>query len=836
MVRRRISLVALVGVLLFAAVACEQPVLTLTVNTNGDSRDAAPGNGVCANTSGLCSLRAAIDEANATTGLVQINVPAATYALSRAGVDDTNNNGDLDITGNVSIVGQGGVPVIHGNCQGDRVFDVTGAGKLAITLATVQGGSTSGDGGGIRSAGTLTTRMSSVLDNAADGNGGGIAVTGGTATVASTTVARNQSGASGGGIHVAPGATANVSLSTLSANDATPPIDDPCVAGPLQEAIDAAIGSDDGVSAGNLPALDGTAGSTTGAQPVIVQLEMAEPRVRSGAEALDARAEAVDQVTEDFATTAAATPATAGIEVDTTYSHLPIVVVDATPAEVAALEAQPGVVSVQPVELSAPTMSQSLVRINADDVHAGGATGSGQTVVIIDTGVDANESMTNGKVVAEACFARGQDGLLNGTGDCPGGGDSSTAAGSGTNCPWFAQASACWHGTHVAATAAGASTNFNGTTLSGVAKGANLISVQVFSHFTTTTNCGAGVTDCTLSYNVDQLAALNWVITQTGSFDIASVNMSLGGGAVAGGCDGDSRKVPIDTLRASGVATVIAAGNSGNKAGVGAPGCITTAITVGATDDVTDAIAGFSQSEAVLDVLAPGVNITAEYPTLPGDPNDYFITANGTSMAAPHVAGAIAVLGALEPTASVTALENALESTGVNLTDTNGLTRPRIDLQAAAAEIGFGAGGAIANEGTTTVTLSTIASNVAWTGGGIFQNGGSLSVSGTIVASSTGGNCALGGPATITTGTYNISSDATCWATGGTNSANTNPLLGALASNGGSTQTHLPAVGSPARNVIPNGTAVLCDTSSAVDQRTVARPTGAACDIGSVEN
>ena len=133
------------------------------------------------------------------------------------------------------------------------------------------------------------------------------------------------------------------------------------------------------------------------------------------------------------------------------------------------------------------------------------------------------------------------------------------------------------------------------------------------------------------------------------------------------------------------VITVISSGNSGQKNGVGFPGCVSTAFTVGATSDVADTVAAFSQSAAMIDVLAPGVDITAEYPTIPGDPNDYYITASGTSMAAPHVAGAIATLRAADPDATIAEIESALVATGVPVTDTNTITRPRIDLRRAFA-------------------------------------------------------------------------------------------------------------------------------------------------------
>jgi hypothetical protein len=62
-----------------------------------------------------------------------------------------------------------------------------------------------------------------------------------------------------------------------------------------------------------------------------------------------------------------------------------------------------------------------------------------------------------------------------------------------------------------------------------------------------------------------------------------------------------------------------------------------------------------------------------------------------------------------------------------------------------------------------------------------------------------------------------------------------NVALNPLANNGGPTLTHLPQVTSPLRNAIPVGAAGLCDGSIPTDQRGVARPQGAACDIGAAD-
>jgi hypothetical protein len=92
-----------------------------------------------------------------------------------------------------------------------------------------------------------------------------------------------------------------------------------------------------------------------------------------------------------------------------------------------------------------------------------------------------------------------------------------------------------------------------------------------------------------------------------------------------------------------------------------------------------------------------------------------------------------------------------------------------------------------------------------------------------------------GGDGVVTSGGFNVSSDASCELVAVTDHPSTDPSLGPLAANGGPTPTHLPAVGSALVDAIPPSTPGLCDGTVATDQRGVARPAGAGCDIGAVE-
>jgi subtilisin family serine protease len=132
---------------------------------------------------------------------------------------------------------------------------------------------------------------------------------------------------------------------------------------------------------------------------------------------------------------------------------------------------------------------------------ANGFTGSGQVVAVLDTGVDSAHPFLAGKVVEEACFTSNR---VAGSGNCPNGTSTQTGPGSGVPCTYAP--SGCRHGTHVAGIAAG-----RGSTFSGVAKDANVMSVQVFSRFTGSICASSGEDPCTRSYVSDQMAGLERV-------------------------------------------------------------------------------------------------------------------------------------------------------------------------------------------------------------------------------------------------------------------------------------------------------------------------------------
>lgn len=341
-------------------------------------------------------------------------------------------------------------------------------------------------------------------------------------------------------------------------------------------------------------------------------------------------------------------------ELKASYQYIPYMAVIVDEAALAKLASLPEVISIEEDQLSAPSLASSVPVIGGNNAWAAGYTGAGQTVAILDTGVDKTHPfLDGGKVVSEACFSTTGFDLTNGHYEsvCPGGAPFSTATGSGIDCVAAAAGypgaqDNCRHGTHVAGIAAG---DGGGTSNIGVARDANIIAIQVFSLFTDL--------DGAYTYSSDQISGLERVYALRNTYNIAAVNMSLGGSRYYSACDGDSRKAIIDTLRADGIATIIATGNNGFRDSISAPGCISSAVSVGATDDF-DNVASFSNIASFIDLLAPGVSITS---SIPGGSTAAW---NGTSMATPHVAGAWAVVKSYKPDATVDEILAVFKSTG----------------------------------------------------------------------------------------------------------------------------------------------------------------------------
>jgi len=205
--------------------------VTFTVDDPTDAVDADLGDGLCGTMAGTCTLRAAIQQANALADNVVIQLRSGTYELTLAGEgEDDGAEGDLDITkrrGTLTIAGLSAESTLvtwQSIPGADRLIDVHTGAQVEIVKATLRGGTVlAGDGGAIRNAGTLALTDVIVEQSQAAGRGGGIANSGVLRVFTDrtgTTVRGNQAGTDGGGVANAVGAVAELRRATVQGNTA----------------------------------------------------------------------------------------------------------------------------------------------------------------------------------------------------------------------------------------------------------------------------------------------------------------------------------------------------------------------------------------------------------------------------------------------------------------------------------------------------------------------------------------------------------------------------------------------------------------------------------------
>jgi subtilisin family serine protease len=286
---------------------------------------------------------------------------------------------------------------------------------------------------------------------------------------------------------------------------------------------------------------------------------------------------------------------------------------------------QRGIDGVERILLDGPVraaLAESVPQIEAPAAWRAGHTGAGVAVAVLDTGIDAEHPDLADAVLEARDF---------------------TESPSGTDDRYG-------HGTHVASTITGSGAASGGR-YAGVAPDAGLVIGKVLG------DTGEGTETMVV-------AGMEWAARRA-----RVVNMSLGSPWPSDGTDSMSQAV--DRLTAeTGALFVVAAGNSGpHEETIGSPAAADSALTVGAVDK-QDALAEFSSrgpraaNGAIKpDITAPGVDIVAAKARngSMGDPvGDWYTTASGTSMAAPHVAGAAAILAAQRPNWRATQLKAAL--------------------------------------------------------------------------------------------------------------------------------------------------------------------------------
>ena len=295
----------------------------------------------------------------------------------------------------------------------------------------------------------------------------------------------------------------------------------------------------------------------------------------------------------------------------------------------------------------------NITRVQVGQLSGTNITGQGQTICVIDTGINYTHTDLGGGFGANYKVVSGWDFCGDGAGPCgTSAQDSDPMDGNG-------------HGTHVAGIAAG-----NGTSLRGAAPDARIVAIRILN------NSGSGFT-------ADIISGINWCTGNATAYNISVISMSLGGGLSSSYCDSSqtSTAIAINNAIANNISVVVATGNAGETNGVSSPACITNSTRVGSTDK-DDQISSFTNTGNFTILLAPGGSINST------DYRGNYSTKSGTSMATPLVAGAFALANQvyqskfhIAPTPDN--LTVTFNRSGVPITDVNNITYARIDVLAA---------------------------------------------------------------------------------------------------------------------------------------------------------
>lgn len=388
----------------------------------------------------------------------------------------------------------------------------------------------------------------------------------------------------------------------------------------------------------------------------------------------------------------------------------------ATPAGIEKLKKNPKVMAIQTETKMYPTLTQSIPLIDANFSLGTGYAGLGQTICIIDSGVNYTHPYLGGCLGSGCKVVDGYNFISNTS-------DPMDDAG---------------HGTHVAGIAAGSGS------LSGVAPYAKIVAMKVC------TRASDNTTDCSNDFNTG--LAVEQCVNWSSKYNISVISLSMSDGDYHGpNCNDttggrNATEYWISKAHDYGIFVDAASGNSGYTTGLGWPACARGVTSVGAVYDAQlgavgwdsagctdnnvqpDNIACLTQRSSDLDLLAPGYLITSArwsgtdcYPSAICNGNN--MSMGGTSQAAPFVAGAAAILKQVNNSLSPDNIQSILQNTGVPIVDNGvsrnngngtGLTFKRIDVFEALASTAFSKIFTVSNIGPGLLNVTNATGSDPW--------------------------------------------------------------------------------------------------------------------------